>query len=173
MAEIAKKASAAVLALGILATPIVAFVNKFESGNKVDTVAYVDKIGHNQPTTFCAGLTEGIVGFKVKVGQVFTVDECKRLEGVVIQKEAIQVEKIVKVPISVDQMVALVDFTHNLGIGVLQKSSIIKNLNAGQCKKAADSFLLYKYGTVNGKKVVLRGLEKRRKAEREMFIKDC
>lgn len=171
--EIVKKASAAALALGIMATPVVSYINGWESGGKVDHTVYVDNLSYNKALTVCSGLTENALGFKLKQGAYYTDEQCKQLEGLIIQKEATQVGKLVKVDISMGQMILLVSFVHNLGSGVLQKSSILRDLNNGQCLQAAKDILKYNIGTVKGKKVVLPGLDKRRKDESAKFAKDC
>lgn len=68
--------------------------------------------------------------------------------------------------VSQGQFDALASFAFNLGIGRLAESTLWKKFKAGQYKDAADEFLKWVY--VNKKKV--RGLETRRKAERELFL---
>ena len=63
---------------------------------------------------------------------------------------------------------ALVSFTYNLGIGALQKSTLLRRLKAGKIEEAADEFL--RWTRANGK--ILPGLVERRKAERLLFLSD-
>ena len=76
------------------------------------------------------------------------------------------VNLLVKVPLLQCQFDALVSFAFNLGANALASSTLLKNLNAGDYKSAADQFL--RWNKAGGK--VLRGLEKRRAAERSMFL---
>ena len=76
------------------------------------------------------------------------------------------VNSLVKVPLLQCQFDALVSFAFNLGANALAGSTLLKNLNAGDYKGAADQFL--RWNKAGGK--VLRGLEKRRAAERSMFL---
>jgi len=62
---------------------------------------------------------------------------------------------------------ALVSLTYNIGIGNFQKSSVLKYINAGDIKKAAESFLLWNKDST-GK--VLTGLVLRRKTEKALFL---
>ncbi len=74
----------------------------------------------------------------------------------------------VKVPLNQNQFDALVSFTYNCGAGALQRSDLLKLLNQGKYKEAADQFDLWNKSS--GK--VLAGLVKRRAKEKELFLKD-
>lgn len=76
------------------------------------------------------------------------------------------VKRLVKVPLNENQYGALVSFTFNLGEGNLGKSTLLRLLNSGDYKGAADQFLVW--NKAGGK--VLNGLVKRRKAERDLFL---
>jgi len=61
---------------------------------------------------------------------------------------------------------ALVSFAFNVGLGNLQSSTLRMKFNRGDYSGAADEFL--KWTKAGGK--VLRGLERRREAERALFL---
>jgi lysozyme len=61
---------------------------------------------------------------------------------------------------------AMVSFSFNVGLGNLQASTLRMKYNRGDFSGAADEFL--KWRKSNG--VVLRGLERRREAERALFL---
>ncbi len=61
---------------------------------------------------------------------------------------------------------AIVSFAFNVGLGNLQASTLRMKYNRGDFEGAADEFL--KWRKSNG--VVLAGLERRRKAERYLFL---
>lgn len=66
---------------------------------------------------------------------------------------------------------ALVSLAYNIGIGALSKSnSVTGNIKKGNYKAAADGFLLWDKGRVNGKLQPINGLTRRRKEERELFL---
>lgn len=75
------------------------------------------------------------------------------------------VNRLVRVPLSQHQFDALVDFAYNCGVGNLEKSTLLKLLNAGDYKGAAAQFGAW----VKGGGVVLPGLVRRRAAERKLF----
>jgi lysozyme len=69
--------------------------------------------------------------------------------------------------ISQHQFDALVSFCYNLGAGNLQKSTLIKKVNANPIDVTiADEFL--KWNKANG--TVLKGLTKRRQAEADLYF---
>lgn len=102
----------------------------------------------------------------VKVGQVISKEEADRLLSQDLVKFESGVEKNVKVALTQNQFDALVSFCYNLGVGSLQKSTLLKKLNAGDYKGAAEEFL--KWNKAGGK--VITGLVRRREAEKRLFL---
>ena len=74
--------------------------------------------------------------------------------------------KLVKMKLSQNQFDALVSFAYNVGSRALSTSTLLKKLNAGDIKGAADEFL--RWNKAGGK--VLNGLPRRREAERALFL---
>lgn len=64
------------------------------------------------------------------------------------------------------QLAALSSFAYNVGTGNLQRSTLLKEHNAGDTEGAAAEFLKWCYA--GGKRLV--GLHNRRVAERELYI---
>lgn len=102
----------------------------------------------------------------VKEGQVITQQEAERLLRVDLGSYESAVNKYVKAIINQNQFDALVSFAYNCGCGALQKSTLLKYLNQGMYKEAADQFDLWNKG--GGQ--VLKGLVRRRAAEKELFL---
>lgn len=74
-------------------------------------------------------------------------------------------------PLETGQFGALISFAFNAGSGNLAKSTLLKKLQAGDIAGAADQFLVWnKARDKNGVMVELKGLTRRRKAERAMFL---
>jgi GH24 family phage-related lysozyme (muramidase) len=82
------------------------------------------------------------------------------------------VQNSVNVPISDNQFAALVSFTFNLGTGALKSSDLLAFVNKKDFQKAADEFPKWnKARDPNTKKLVeLKGLTRRRNAERDLFL---
>ena len=79
-------------------------------------------------------------------------------------------KEINKGKISQNQFDALVSLAYNIGTNGLQGSSVIRHIKVGAMNKAADSFLLWNKGKVNGTRRVIKGLTNRREAERALFL---
>jgi lysozyme len=75
------------------------------------------------------------------------------------------VERLVKVDLNQNQFDALVSFAYNCGEGNLEKSTLLKKVNARDFAGAAAEFAKWNKG--GGK--VLRGLVRRREAEAKLF----
>lgn len=77
--------------------------------------------------------------------------------------DALQVE------VTQSQFDALVCWAYNVGVGAAHGSTLMRLLNAGDVQGAADQFL--RWNKAGG--VTLRGLTRRREAERELFLEDA
>lgn len=105
-------------------------------------------------------------GTKVQEGDVITRERAEELLEFVYDKFEFEVVEMVKVPITENQLGALVSFAFNLGSGALKKSTLLKLVNVQDFSGAADEFL--KWTRAGGK--VLNGLVRRRSAERDLFL---
>jgi lysozyme len=83
-----------------------------------------------------------------------------------VDKFAIGVKKVLKVPLEQYQFDAVISFAYNVGLGSLKSSTLLKKINNSEFKEASEEF--GKWNKASGK--VLTGLTKRREAERQMFI---
>lgn len=69
------------------------------------------------------------------------------------------------------QFDALISFAYNAGIYALKYSTLLKFVNLGGTKSAADEFLKWNRGSLpNGKKISIGGLTRRRAIERQYFL---
>lgn len=65
---------------------------------------------------------------------------------------------------------ALISLVYNIGIMGLKSSSIYRNIKKGSYKAAANSFLLYNKGRINGRLEYIEGLAIRRAKEKALFL---
>ena len=98
----------------------------------------------------------------VTVGQVITKEQAENMLKSDLKKYEKYVTDNVKLELTENQFSALVSFTYNCGVGNLR--TLIKGRTVEQI---AEKILLY--NKANGK--TLNGLVRRRKAERELFLK--
>lgn len=141
-----------------------ALVKAFESCLKVvpgGFQAYLDPIG---VLTIGWGHTNDN-GRTFQASSVWTQAECDAefLADMAIFVKA--VNKLVTVPLNQDQFDALVSFAFNVGAGNLEKSTLLKKLNAGDYAGAAQEFK--RWNKADGK--VLPGLTRRRNSEALLF----
>lgn len=108
----------------------------------------------------------GHTGPDVHVNLTITEEEAEQLLVADAAKAAAAVSQLVTVGLNQNQFDALVDFVFNLGPGSLAKSTLLRELNAGNNSAAANQFPLW----VHAGNSVVEGLVARRKAEQELFL---
>lgn len=81
------------------------------------------------------------------------------------------VEKLLTASPMSNEFGAMVSLAFNIGLGAFAKSSVLRHFNDYHKLLAADAFLMWDKATVNGKRVVLPGLVRRRQAERLLFLR--
>jgi lysozyme len=108
------------------------------------------------------GCTEGI-----KPGMIWTRQQADVALMKELEKFEAAVERLVTVEINQNERDALISFAYNCGEGALARSSVLKQLNAGNREAAAKGFALWNRG--GGR--VLPGLVRRRAAEAALFRK--
>ncbi|BEN12117.1 lysozyme [Serratia marcescens] len=137
-----------------------ALIKRFEG---LRLQAYQDSVG---VWTIGYGWTQPVAGRKIGAGMVIDATTAERLLVCGIVQFEQGVERRVTVPITQGQFDALVSFAYNLGLRALENSTLLRRLNAGDRKGAADQFGRW----VNAGGVRLDGLVARRAAERALFL---
>ena len=127
-------------------------------------VAYLDSVG-----VWTIGY--GDTGPDVVKGLVITKEQAEnRLRKRLVEFEG-YINRAVKVKLTQNQFDALVSLVYNIGPTNFNTSTLLKKLNAGDYAGAADQFLVWNKGRVNGKLQVIDGLTNRRKKERLAFLR--
>ena len=119
---------------------------------------YLDAVGK---------LTVGY-GHLVRKGEIFTDTSKPAMEALLKEDMGVAeavVKRYVKVPLNSNQFSALVSLVYNIGIGAFKDSTLLAKLNKGDYATAAREFLRWDYA--GGDR--LRGLTKRREAEKRLF----
>lgn len=112
------------------------------------------------------GTTIYPTGRKVQLGDTCTEGQAEQFLRHDLRAFEREVERMVRVPINPNQFSALVSFAYNTGSSALQKSTLLRLLNAHNYAGAAEQFARWTYA--GGKS--LPGLVRRRAAERALFI---
>ncbi|QSY95393.1 lysozyme [Rhizobium bangladeshense] len=146
-----KKGSAA-------AAMAVALVGSFEG---LRQHAYPDPATQGQPWTICYGSTNG-----VKPGDYKTIEQCRALLSLELQRYASGIEQCVKVPLPDSRFVALTSFAYNVGVGAACKSSVVRLINQGRAAEGCEALL--KWNRAAG--ITFPGLTRRRQKERAFCL---
>lgn len=134
-------------------------LEKIKSFEGVRLKAYQDSVG---VWTIGYGHTKN-----VRPGQVITQGEADQLLRDDLLDAERAVSSLVKVNLTDNQFAALVSFVFNLGAGTLQKSTLLRKLNAGDYDAVPREML--KFVNAGGKP--LKGLVNRRAAEAGLWAK--
>lgn len=112
---------------------------------------YLDPVGI---VTSCYGHT----GPELKMGMIFTVDQCNAQLAKDLDKHEKQLDRVLKFPVPIYTKAAMIDFTYNVGIGNVASSTLLKKLNMGNIQGACEELTRWVYA----KKRKLAGLVRRR-----------
>ena len=126
--------------------------------------AYLDSAGI---ATIGFGTIKYPNGSKVKLDDKITKAQAKEYKLHDLKEFESTVNTSVTVPLSQNQYDALVSLSYNIGSNAFKNSTLLKKLNSGDYKGAAEQFLVW--NKVNSKRV--QGLVNRREAERNLFLK--
>lgn len=143
------------------------YLTKLANG---DCKAYLDKLVRPElRSPGYAGLWTigwGSTGPDVTEGTVWTREKAEARLAKTIAAHAKSVERAVKVPLTQSMFDALVSSSYNISGGINAMHTLLARLNAGDYEGAAEAFKLY--NKAGG--VAVRGLTRRRAAERKLFL---
>ena len=135
------------------------FIRQLE-GEKL--TAYPDIVGI---WTIGVGHTGFVDGKPVARGMTITKEKSKEILTADLKRFESAVNGAVKITLTQNQFDALVSLAFNIGEGAFTRSTLVKKLNAGDKKGAAEQFLVWK----NAGGRVSQGLLNRRQKEKTMF----
>ncbi|MDT8465466.1 lysozyme [Alcaligenes nematophilus] len=121
-------------------------------------IAYVDPVGI---PTICDGYTQG-----VKLGDMASPQRCDALTEQEVRRALSVVDRSVSYPLPDEVRVALSSFVYNVGAGAYANSTLLRKLRARDIAGACQELDRWVYA--GGRK--LRGLERRRQAERQLCL---
>ena len=127
-------------------------------------VAYDDGVGI---WTIGFGTTVYPNGIRVKKGDTCTEAQAKAYMQNDLKKFEYAVNDAVNIPLNQNQYDALVSLTYNIGAAAFSKSTLVKKLNAGDIRGAADQFDVW----INAGGKRMQGLVNRRAKEKEVFLR--
>lgn len=128
----------------------------------MELTAYKDIVG---VPTICAGTTAG-----VKMGDRKTAEQCWEIAGEEYRKYESAVLRVIDKPMKPQHQKAFTYLAVNIGVSGFANSTTAIRFNAGDVEGACHAIRLWNKVTVNGKKVVSKGLDNRRKAEEALCL---
>jgi lysozyme len=141
-----------------------ALIREFE-GFKAE--AYLDELAKPPVWTIGYGTTAAAgVGIVPRPGMVISREQAETYLRMAVDKFAAEIRPHITREINENQFGAFVSLAYNIGPGAFRKSSALRKFNAGDIEGAANAILLWE--KAGGK--VLRGLQRRRRAERDLFL---
>lgn len=149
--------SAATAAAIYIASPLIELIEGVE--NK----PYMDIAGI---PTVCSGIT----GPDVVWGKTYSNMECRSLLEKHIKIHAKYVQDAVTYPIAQETRAALISFSYNVGGSAMRKSMAVRLINQGKVEQGCKALGMWNKATVNGKKVVVKGLVNRRNEEIKLCL---
>jgi lysozyme len=109
----------------------------------------------------------GSTGPHVRMGMTITPGEADRLLDKDLARFEVGVKAMVTgIPTNPDQFSAMVSLAFNIGLGAFATSTVLKRHKLGNKIGAANAFLMW--NKAGGQ--VLKGLMRRREAERELYL---
>lgn len=132
-----------------------------ESFEKCSLVAYLDAV---RIPTIGWGHTKG-----VQMGDTCTQDQANAWLMADLTEAENSINGKVTTPLAQNQFDALASLVYNIGVEDFITSTLLKYLNQNKMQMAASEFL--RWNKARG--VVLMGLVRRRKAERDLFCGVC
>jgi lysozyme len=122
MASTLSKKVLALVAAGASAVTIATQFLHEKEGDRL--TAYQDGRGI---WTVCMGVTAG-----VHKGDVFTPDQCAKMDAIAVNQAADEVNRMVRVPMSEPERAAVISFcAYNIGPGKCATSTFLRDINAG------------------------------------------
>ena len=125
--------------------------------------AYPDPATRGNPWTICYGHTG-----HVSPGERESIAQCKALLLADLNKEADGIDQCIHVTMPDTRYVAVLSLAHNIGVGGVCRSSVVRLLNEGRTAEACDFFLHYNRAAG----FVMPGLTRRREEEKSLCLEE-
>ena len=148
--------------------PSNSFYNLITLLEGLKTKAYQDSVGI---WTIGIGTIQYPNGEKVKKGDVCTDSQAYEYLKYEVDKKVGTINGLLNgVTLNQNQFDAIVSLAYNIGVGGFASSTALKLIRKNTNDPAIkDAWMLWNKGTINGKKVEIKGLTNRRKKEYQLY----
>lgn len=120
--------------------------------------------------TIGIGHTRTVTRADVHTQRRITAEEAERLLAEDLAAFERGVRRLCTLPPNQNQFDAFVSLAFNIGLGAFERSTALRRHNAGDFDAAANAIEKWNKATVNGQRKVLRGLTRRRAAEKALYL---
>ena len=141
----------------------IALIKEFEG---FESQAYIDT---NGMPVIGYGLSQ-IADRPVQIGDRISPQQADLALKAHLQEIYRELDRIIQVRLSDRQLSAIASIAFNVGINSIERSTLVKKVNAKDYHGAANEFLRWNKAHVRGRLVQLPGLTRRRQAERKLFL---
>jgi lysozyme len=145
----------------------VAFIKTWEG---CSLKAYLDSVNVATIGYGCIAYPDGR---PVRLGDQITQEQADALLTGECTEVAEAISALIRVDVGQNQFDALTSLAYNIGEGAFASSTLLRKLNASDIEGAAEQFLVWNKGTIDGVKVEIPGLTNRRQAEKQLFESDA
>lgn len=130
--------------------------------------AYKDSVGI---ATIGIGTIKYPNGVAVKMGDTCTEDQAYEYLNHEVESKVAAINKLLTgIQLNQNQFDAIVSLTYNIGTGALASSTVLKLIKVNPIDPLIEqAWLMWNKGTVNGKKVAIKGLTNRRVKEYHLY----
>lgn len=131
--------------------------------------AYLDVVG---VPTIGFGSIAYPNGRPVQLGDQITQEQADALLVRECESKCRAISKLIQATVNQNEFDALASLAYNIGEGAFAKSTLLRKLNASDHQGAAQQFLVWNKGIIDGVKVEIEGLTNRRRDEKNLFESD-
>jgi lysozyme len=143
------------------------FLDLLVSYEKLELTAYLDQVG---VWTIGIGTTVYPNGQHVKKGDKITKEQAYQYAEHEAKEKLAAIQPYIKVPLTDNQLMAVLCLVYNIGDGGFISSSVLKSINnEAPLQEIHDNWLKWNKGHVNGQLVELHGLTVRRESEFKLY----
>jgi lysozyme len=103
-------------------------------------------------------------------GMAITEAEAEALLLADVKSAEEAVRALAAAPLNENEFSALVSLAYNMGPAAFAKTLVLRRLNAGDRKGAADAFRYLVYADLGGERMLFQSLKRRREQERALFL---
>ncbi len=156
----------------LASTGLMAFLSQWEDGGKTQHYVYADPLV-NVPTA-CRGITPATSPVRVVVGDYWSAEKCEQIASWVVQGTQFGLLECISVPITQPIFDALSSHAHNFGVAQTCASRAVGLINERRYAEGCDAIAHKPNGDPAWSyvgTVYVRGLYKRRLAERQMCLR--